>query len=271
MVAEFPKWGEVRESSLFGSTYLISMKFTTTCLLFVLSTVPSLWAGDPPAIPPVEPAEATGWENKILLGYDSHYVFRGEMLQKNVGWAQWSLDVPLSDSLNLNLNPWYYHDLDTDFNEFDLNVTLSASLGTYEVAAAYNGYYYPRGGLGNGEGLGDEQEFALSVAHDIFSLKATALAAYNVGRDGYYFELLVAQPYEINDTLSVELGVAVGFDADYFSSGLGFNHVQAMLSFPIKLTVSIELTPYVAGNFPGGHLDYEDTRVFGGVQLGFSF
>ena len=108
-------------------------------------------------------------------------------------------------------------------------------------------------------------------SHDIFSLKATALAAYNVGRDGYYFELLVTQPYEINDTFSMELGVAVGFDAGYFASGMGFNHVQAMLSFPIKLSKSMELRPYIAGNFPGGHLDYEDTRFFGGVQLGFSF
>ena len=249
------------------------MKITTICLLAAVFSSVGLWAGELPTVatPPVEAEKSPVWENEITLGYDSHYVFRGELIQKNVGWTQWSLDVPLSDSFNLNVNPWYYHDLDSDFNELDINVTLSASLGTYEVAAAYSGYYYPRGGLGNGEGVGDEQEFALSVAHDIFSLKATALAAYNVGRDGYYFELLVAQPYEINDTFSLELGVAVGFDAGYFASGMGFNHVQAMLSFPIKLSKSMELRPYIAGNFPGGHLDYEDTRLFGGVQLGFSF
>lgn len=246
------------------------MKKSPLWLLPIFVANLSLQAGES-APPVVEPKDSGGWEQEIILGYDSHYIFRGETLQKNVGWAQWSLDIPLNDTFSLNFNPWFYEDLDSDFNEYDLNLTLSASLGTYEVSVAYSGYFYPRGGLGGGLGLNDEQEFSLSVAHDLFSLKATALVAYNLERDGYYFELLLAQPYEINDTFSVELSVALGFDSNYYAGGTGFNHVQPMLSVPIKLTESLTLQPYVAGNFPMDHLDYDQARFFGGIQLGISF
>ena len=89
---------------------LLIMKITTICLLAAVFSSVGVWAGELPTVatPPVEAEKSTVWENEITLGYDSHYVFRGELLQKNVGWAQWSLDVPLSDSINLNVNPWYY-------------------------------------------------------------------------------------------------------------------------------------------------------------------
>jgi hypothetical protein len=239
--------------------------------LLLLASLAMLPAGEVPAPPVPSAAVPEGWGNEVTLGYDSHYIFRGEALAQNVSWAQWSLDVPLTEATSLNLNPWYYQYLNTDFNEYDLNLTLSHSLETYELSIAYNGFYYPRGGFGMGQGLGDEQEFALSVAHDLFSLKATALASYNLGRDGYYVELQLQQPYEINDTFSVELGVSTGFDSGYFAPGLGINHVQAMLTLPIKLSSAVTLQPYLAGNFPMGHLDDDEARFYGGVQLGVSF
>lgn len=256
----------------------IILSFMKKSILLVLASQAcfacQLLAGSTPVgkgISPPPLPEAPGIEWEISAGYDTHYIFRGELLQENTPWAQISLDVPITESLSWNLTPWFLYDADSDYSEFDLNSSFSLSVGKTEFSVGYASYYYPRGGEGDGFGLGDEQEFSLGVSRDIFSLKASATAVYNIRRDGFYFEAALAQPYEFNDTVSVELGVALGFDTGYYAKGFDFNHALVTLSVPINLTESLVLTPYIAGNFPGGNLDEEDAHVFGGVKLAFSF
>ncbi len=244
-----------------------------------LSTLASLlglgswgFAGGAAAVPPVKTDEASaGWEWELSAGYDTHYIFRGERLQENTPWGQISLDVPLGESLSWNLTPWFLYAPDGDFNEFDFNSTLSYSLGTYELALGYASYYYPKGAEGGGLGRGDEQEFSLGLSHDLWTLNASVLAVYNVPRDGFYYECKLEQPYEINDTFGLKLGALVAFDSNYFDSGTNWNHALATLEAPVKFSENLVLTPYVALNMPWGHLDYESTKLFGGVKLAWSF
>lgn len=247
------------------------MKFIHTLPVLALFSA-SVYAGTGKApTPPAMEEKSSGLEWEAALNYDTHYVFRGELLQTNIAWSYLSLDIPLSDSLSFNITPSYIHDVDSDFNEIDLNAELSYSLGAYELGLGYAGYYYPRGGEGNNEGLNDEQEMSLSVAHDIGPMSATLLSVYSFTREGFYFELLTELPYEVNDVLTIQPGVAIGFDTGYFDTGTGFNHALFTLSTPIKLSENITFTPYIAENLPFDQLEDESAQFFGGVKLAITF
>lgn len=238
-------------------------------LLFLTHAV---WAGSIASVPPVASEQeeaAIEWE--VSAGYDTHYIYRGERLQKESPWVGLSLDVPLTDSLSWNLSPWYLHTFDGKYNELDLCSTLTYTMGNYEWSLGYSSFFYPRGGEGEGYGVGDEHEFNVELSRDIFNITASALAVYNVSRDGYYFEATLERSVAINDTFSVELSAALGFDNGYFDEGLDLNHSLVTLGLPITPAEGWALTPYVAMNIPFGHLSTEPTKLFGGVKLAFSF
>jgi hypothetical protein len=228
-------------------------------------------AGKAKCILPLPEPEVDVWELEMSAGFDSHYIFRGERLQENTPWGQLSLDVPLAENLCWNLTPWYLYAPDGDFNEFDFNSALTYTLHEYEFSIGYASYYYPKGAEGGGLGRGDEQEFSLGLCHKLWSLEASALAVYNAPRDGFYYEFKLAQPFEINDTFSLNLSVLAGLDSHYFDESFDWNHVLGTLEMPVKLSEHLALSPYVALNLPGGHLDYESTQWFGGVKMAWTW
>lgn len=229
-------------------------------------------AGTPAPAPVLtSPEEGAGLEIAVTAGYDSHYIFRGELLQENVLWTEVSVDIPLTEHLSLNLTPWFLQDADTDYNEFDLTGALTLSLGDWEVSAGYAGYYYPRRSWGGGVGIRDEQETSLSVSRSFGDFTATVLSAYSFTRDAFYFEVAAEYELKVTEKLSVTPGVTFGWDTDYYAPGTDVNHVGLMLSASYELTPWLSITPYVAGNLPFGHLRDIGEDVYGGVSLTVSF
>jgi hypothetical protein len=224
-----------------------------------------------PAIPPPAGDESGGIEIEASVGYDSHYVFRGELLQKNTPWAEISITAPITDSLSFNLTPWYLYDVDTNYDEFDLLASFSYSLDKYELSLGYAAYFYPQGALGDGEGIDDEEEIFGSISTDLGPLSVEFLTAYSITRDGLYYELNVDLPYEASEKLTITPGVAVGADSDYFDAGTGFNHVSVRLNADYALTDSLTLSAYVRANFPFEHLSYAESDFVGGMQLTVGF
>ena len=266
------------KSSSFTISNLFSKGCQTLSLGLVLAGTAEGGSGPAPKSPVPDAtaeAEAEGLFGGIGLefttGYDSHYVFRGELLQKNTAFSELSYDLEINDALSLNITPWFLLDTDDDYTEFDLTSALTLTTGAWEWSVGYAGYYYPRGGEGGGEGLNDEQEMSVSVARDLgWSFRATALAAYSFTRDGYYFEGKIERPIEVTNALTLTPSVVVGADTDYFDEGTDFNHLWLLLEADYKLTPWCSLRPYVAGNFPFGHLDDTDL-FFGGVKLTVTF
>jgi hypothetical protein len=201
------------------------------------------------------------------IAYDTHYIFRGEPLQENTMWTQFSWDLELTESLSLNLTPWFLLDLDSEYNEFDLEGSLTLSAGGFDWSLGYAGYYYPRGALGDGEGIDDEQEMWAAVSREIGPVSATLLGAYSFTREAWYFEAAVEYPVEVNDWLTLTPAATLGWDVDYFDEGTNWNHATLQLTASIKLSASCSLNPTVGVNFPFGSLEYADEDVFGGVSL----
>jgi hypothetical protein len=256
-----------------------SSRFSLAGASLVLGlAVPSLaFAGTSPTPAPAPPTPAATEESTGLLGgigleasvgWDSHYVFRGEPLQENTLWTQLSYDLSLTDSLSLNITPWFLQDLDTDYNEIDLSASLTYSLDPWEFSAGYAGYYYPRKSFGGGEGIGDEQEIIASVSRSFGDLTATLLGAYSITRDGLYYEFALEYPVTVTDSFTLTPGVVVGADTDYYDDGTDLNHVSLRLTADYQLTPWCTLSSYLAGNLPTGHLeDYYDNDLYGGVSL----
>lgn len=231
----------------------------------VLAGEPQAWSSGGEAS--AEAGVAVEWS----IGYDTHYVFRGEPLQENTGWTQLSVDVPLGPGVTWNLSPWFLQDLDTDYNEFDAITSLNLEAGEWQLSLGYAGYFYPRGGLGGGEGIGDEHEAFFSAGREWEGLSATATVAWNFDRRGAYYELALDYPLEVTSWLQVTPGVAAGADSDYYGEGTEFNHVRAQLAAEVRLSENVTLSPYVAAVFPTGSLRGADDEVYGGVALAVSF
>ena len=256
------------------SAILLSMAFSGG---FVPAAVAgtSATAAPSPAAPPVEEESIGLWGGiglEASVGWDSHYIFRGEPLQENTVWAQLSYDLALTDSLSLNITPWFLQDADTDYNEFDLTAALTYSLDPWEFSVGYAGYYYPRKSLGGNEGINDEQEMTASVGRSFGDLTATLLGAYSFTRDGFYYEIALDYAFTVSDSLTLTPGVVFGWDTDYYSDGTDVNHIGLRLAADYQLTPWCTLSPYIAGNLPLGALevDYGDD-FYGGISLTVAF
>ncbi len=203
-------------------------------------------------------------------GYDSHYIFRGELLQKNTVWTQLSYDLEINDWLSLNVTPWFLQDVDSDYNEFDLTAGLTAAVADFEFTLGYAGYWYPRGSWGDGEGDDDEQEMSLGVSRSFGPLSVGLLGVYNFNRDGYYYEATLGYELEVSDALTLTPAVVAGWDTDYYAEGTGWNHAGVMLTADWSVTHWLTVSPYIAGNFASGHLEDRDD-VYGGVRVAITF
>ena len=64
----------------------------------------------------------------------------------------------------------------------------------------------------------------------------------------------------------------VSYGDEYYSTDSDFQHIKVGVSFPIKLTGTATLTPYVAGNIALGTTEeFTDDEIYGGVKLSVSF
>jgi len=256
------------------------MKIFSCVVAFALigsTLAPAARAGVDPLV--AEPAAAAPKSDKDLpggigldwsVGYDSHYIFHGEQLLRNTFWSEVSFDLPLTKNLSLNLTPWFLQAADDDYNEFDLTGTLTLALGPWEFGIAGAEFYYPRRSLGGGEGTRDEQEMTVTISRGFGPLTATVLGAYSFSREGFYYEASAEYEIAVNDSLSLTPCAVIGADTDYFGDGTDTNHVGLTLTAAYKPLPWCTFSPYVAGNFPTGHLD-TGNMLFGGIKLTVTF
>ena len=236
--------------------------------------------------PVVAPEELLGFT--LAVGYDSTYVFRGVDFGDN--WLSTSLDYTtgLADGIRLDLGAEYGHVTDAgflgtgdvSFDRLQLSAQVVADLGGAEVGLGYR-YYLNEGELG--DILDDTNEISLSLASKVSIFNVGVGANYDVDGEGWYFEAAVNTEIVLCDRISVVPGVNIGYGVDYTyqlnganAAGFGvdgFTAVGGSLAFPIKLSKTATLTPYVGYNLPIDALDDlgEEEQLFGGVSLSVKF
>jgi hypothetical protein len=247
-------------------------------------------AGTPAKNPvPVTPADSgLGISGSVNLGYDSEYYFRGLWFSSNNVWGSVNVSVPVAEKLTLNVGALYTSSASTDisgsgnldYSELDLIAGLSYFFDTFSGSIG-----------GNTFGFAEAPDSTISGARDLGLTVAIPVGAANIYLGAYhdfkidaqYFEAGLDYTLKITDKLSLIPSATIGLGQGYYSypqlAGTeenGFTAVRVGLAAPYKITDTVTLTPYIAGNFALETREALNTvrgknDLFGGVSLSVSF
>lgn len=280
--ASLNKQTKHNDQNMKGNT-LTSILSKTAAILAVCAAV-SAQAGttSAKATAPVVPAvEEDPLGLSASIGYDSRYYFRGLWFSNHNVWAGLSGSVPLTDKLTLGVGS-YYTDSATSLNysELDLFTTLTYDAGFAKFGLGYTWYYFFNGFFGDGIGQDYAHEVGLTSIVPLGPVNWNFGAYYDMFISAFYFETGFDSTIKVTDWLSIVPAVVIGYGVDGYytfgTAGTAWNHVGAKISFPITLSKTATLTPYIAANFSlEGREDLNtiegQDEVFGGVALTVTF
>ena len=206
----------------------------------------------------------------ISTGYESTHLFRGTDCGagKNIQWT--SMAFNLAEGLNLGV--WYGTGPDSDYEELTPFGGYTVGLGDYDVTFGFTYYTFP------GDFAGNSLDVNVKVSRTFetksgFTISPYAMAVYNEGAEGYYFEGGASASKSINSDLSMNLTAWVAASSDYRGTGEdGLDHATIMINFPYRITENASIIPYFSAATALDALgdDAEDVTS-AGVTLSVSF
>ncbi len=231
--------------------------------------------GKGPVTPPAPPASTGLFDSvgaTVDVGYDTHYFFRGFLMSEQNVWSQVALSVPLATNLSLGLSAWYTSSTDISYDELDLNAGLNYDAGFAKLGLGFTHYEFFHGDGGDDTGIHGAEEIGLTVAKGLGPVNVGAGYYYDFETEGSYIELGVDAPIAVTDNFSIVPSALVSYGDEYYSAESDFQNLKLALAFPVKLTTTATLTPYVAGNIAlSATEDVTDDEIYGGVKLSVSF
>lgn len=259
-----------------------SLLITLVSVAFAASSFAGVTAGSGKACTTCAPIAAEGLFDTVgatvTVGYDSNYVYRGFNIGENLVSGSIDLPIAINKQWTLDLNAWYGA-LDSatpgfgggDYGELDLTASLLYKFEAFTVGLKYEHYFFF---MDAHHALSDIDELGLTLATSIGGgvVDLAAYVGYDFTADGWYYEASASHTFKINDWLSIVPGVLISFGTDYYGVD-GGETIKPSVAFPIKLTKTATLTPYIAGNIPFDslHSNGEDARVYGGISLSVTF
>ncbi len=213
-------------------------------------------------------AAATQVSVDVEAALVSSYVWRGYTLADAFA-IQPSLTFGFGET-GIALNIWGSAAIaDRDFyegaDELDFTLTYDLSVGEKaSVSLGYIQYTFPSGP--DDAGHTEETFAAFSFDH---TLAPSLMLAYDFGlADAFYASLGVGPEFEIGDVGVLALGASVAM-SDYVD-GLGFNDAQGSASLGLSLG-SLAVTPFVGVSYAPDEINADNTALWGGVSVGFSW
>ncbi len=187
-----------------------------------------------PQQPFERPHAHDSFEFHAHTGLESRYFSEGrDALNGDSIWAN-SFEVGLE---HFAAGLWYGNSPNQSYDELQLSLALTQTLGDFEAYIGYTHYIFPFDGSNDNEigtgitwsGLPAEIELSADIYH---SLDA----------DGYFAELSVSRKFEISEPLSVTLSSIFGINQGYVSDGHdGANHFALQIGYEYALTKSLSV------------------------------
>ncbi len=231
--------------------------------------------------PVVEPVVDDSLGMEASIGYDSRYYFRGLWFSNHNVWTNISASVPLNEKLTFDVFGYYTDSATTlNYSELDLGASLSYDAGFASFSVGYTWFYFFNGFFGDGIGQDYAHEAFISSTVPIGPVNLTAMYAYDFFISASYAQVGLDTEIKVTDWLSIVPAAVIGYGIDGYytfgTAGSAWNHVGLNVSFPITLSKTATLTPYIAANFSmEGREDLNTIEgadeVFGGVSLTISF
>lgn len=203
-----------------------------------------------------------GWESRYFSegrdSLDGDSLFAGSF---EIGWRHLAGGI------------WYGHSPDQHYDELQLTLALTQSLGDFEFYGGYTHLRFPfddsfDNEIGAGiawSGLPTDVELAADLYH---SFEA----------DGFFAEISAAREFPITDRLALSLTGLFGINQGYVSDGHdGANHVAVRMGIEYALSDSLSLTAHTAYSWGLGKdraLPGDDPLIdffHGGAGLQWSF
>lgn len=247
------------------------MKITSRILS--ASVLPALavstsFAGEAPVKEPMMVEEAAPmFSSELGVNYASTYEFRGVDFGEHLVDVTLGTEVALADGLSLSAGAWYASLVQEDYTELNLFTSLNKTFGDFTLGLGYTYYYFGADGA-NANEVNVTGSYAIC---DSVSLDGGAF--YDFETEGYYFVTAATYSTAISGPVSFDATAGVAYNIDYYIDGDGFNNAFLQFAFPIALTETATLTPYVRGSLAMDALEDagEDDLLIGGVSLAVTF
>ncbi|MGJ8676333.1 MAG: hypothetical protein ACSHX0_02320 [Akkermansiaceae bacterium] len=232
-----------------------------------------------------------GIETEVHAGYHSTYEFRGVDFGDDLFEAGIDFNKELMEGLTLNGGLWY-GDTDgidgisgSDFDELDLYIGVTQTMGIFDVNVGYTHYSFP----GSNDFLDSDDntdEFHIGFSTELSCGMGLSLTYYRDVNEieAGYIEAVATKSYQINDCTGLDLAVGAAYsdgynlDADTGSELNGFNHYFVSVAAPYDTGKGFVITPYIkyvgADNDLLNDLsssDGNDDLFLGGVTVSYAF
>lgn len=228
---------------------------------------------------PIEECYDIGGE--ISSGYMTDYIFNGVRFARDSVWTDVNYTFD-SMFVPINVGAWYLNGIGGNPNYDELDLYISAELGTFagfDASLGYTHYFFPEAG---GSSYG---EVGLDITRSLGFVDLAVEANYAIeGRSGqsggWFYQAGVEKSFGITDGISLVLGTGVSYADNYWGPftaaggpaglapnaftprGSGWNSYYATVSLPIELNCRATLTPYI------GYNGSPDTWLTDGINAG---
>ena len=233
----------------------------------------------PPSPGPIAPAPMFG--ATVSVGYDSHYMFYGVDYGRNSIWGSIEYSLPFTpEGFDLTIGTWYENPVDgapsNPQHQDELDLYARATIDVAPDVAVffqYAAYLFPERDNA-GFKTPSTNELSTGVEASVMNGMADVFisGAYDFDVNGWYIQTGVSHTESITDFFAVEIGTAIAYQVDYNGPGGDWNDLNLYLAFPLSLTDTAELVPYIKQSWSLNAIDnFQDDVLYGGVALIVSF
>lgn len=211
------------------------------------------------------------------VGFHSQYNFRGF---KAGDWApsisfEFIIPVRANSGLALDVGAWYVDPIDDVYNELGLYAYLDFPVADFKFRVGGIFFVFPDEDWVTGE-------FGAAVSYSVMDFVDLELAWWSdVKGDGFsedelrfghYAEFSLGKSIALKNWLGVEITAGVGYGIDYYGSD-GLNQAFATMKFPIGISETATLTPYIGGTLALEGLEDagENDQFLTGIRLWVGF
>ena len=249
----------------------ITPKATGVLLIYSFASVFKAFGHEPEGqLPFAHPHAHDTVEAHMHLGWESRYFSEGRdsldgdslfVSSFETGWKHLAGGV------------WYGYSPDQRYDELQLTLALTQSIGDFEFYGGYTHLRFPFDGSHDNEIGGGVAWSGLPM-----DVELSADLYYSFDVDGYFAEIAASHEFSISDRLTLNFSVPFGINQGYVSDGHdGANNITVRLGAEYDLSASVSVTVHGAYNWalgrdtasPGDDLLID--FFHGGVGLQWSF
>ena len=176
-------------------------------------------------------------EGHAHIGWDSRYFSEGRDALSGDSLFVGSFEMGWK---HLAGGIWYGNSPDQRYDELQLTLALTQSIGDFEFYGGYTHLRFPFD-----DSHDNELGFGLAWSELPLDLELAADFYYSFDADGYFGEISASRDFVITDRLSLNLSSPFGINQGYVANGHdGANHFALSVGLQYALTDSISVTAH---------------------------